>query len=223
MLLAGQSASFSSGGRAHISHGQFSYQYGPVGQDAGRAQRSGSLQLPAAALLTCLALPAAFEVYVGSESLDTPCEEPLAQWLLADGAASLALLALSSLLLCRLCATEGEQELQLAETRTHEVAGGVAVAQYQERHKQLSAFEQRLLGLLPYAAALPALLLLAGWVLRLSATYCDQSLFNTSLAVILYKPLAGVALCCCWPCCLGLFGMTLGLAPSVASRPMAES
>mmetsp|Transcript_80744 Transcript_80744/g.250631 ORF Transcript_80744/g.250631 Transcript_80744/m.250631 type:complete len:195 (-) Transcript_80744:86-670(-) len=193
MLLSTQSASFRSGGHVRISQGQFSYQYGALGQDE-TPQRPPSLQLPLLVLLACLALPGACEIYVGSGSLDLPCEEPLAQWLLADGAASLALLALASLLCCRLFGAPGDQELQRTEVQ-EEMGGGTAVAHYQECTKRLTACEQRLLGLLPYAAALPAMLLLVGWV-------------------------QGISLCCCWPCCLGIFGAAL--APGTPRRASPE-
>mmetsp|Transcript_29050 Transcript_29050/g.72962 ORF Transcript_29050/g.72962 Transcript_29050/m.72962 type:complete len:225 (-) Transcript_29050:303-977(-) len=197
------------GGGIHVSQGRFHYQSGPGVNMAQGAQPFGfAVAGVFVVVVICLALPAGLEILVGYRSLESPCDQPLAQWLLVDGGVALFLMLLSAILYGRLCgggATNAEKGLQLAEQRAG--PNFMAVAQYEESHRQMMCFEQFLVAILQFAAVIPPVLYIVGAWWRNSAYGCDRTLLSAVFAVIFYKPVSAFALCCCWPCCLGCMGM----------------
>jgi len=204
------------GGGGQMTAGRFMYHSGPGGappNPAAMQQAASMMQIAMASGVLILALPAVIEFFIGYMYLGVSCDQPLAYWLLMDGGLALGVMVLILLLYCRAFSAGDNQYQQTMEMRGP--LGGVAVAQYEERNKQMNPCEACLFVIVQFSAIIPLVSFVVGCVMRNGAEFCDRDLMTAAFLVIVYKPLAGIGLCCCWPCCIGCLGLAAAPGPAM--------
>eukprot|EP00930_Biecheleria_cincta_P060264 TRINITY_DN45945_c0_g1_i1.p1 TRINITY_DN45945_c0_g1~~TRINITY_DN45945_c0_g1_i1.p1 ORF type:complete len:220 (+),score=26.03 TRINITY_DN45945_c0_g1_i1:146-805(+) len=197
-------------GRIQVQRSAFSYQHSNVpGQELQTQLIAQRASCTLCVLLATICLVNIYQIYVGLQRLNERCDEPLARWLVGDGASELFVMLLGVLAYFQMCGFQGEDQIQAQQVQDSEHGRGLL--QYSAHRGTVSPVVSRALGFLPCAVLLAVASFLLGCILHAWVESCDLTLQQATSITLSLKPFLGLMLLCCGPCCAGA---AIGAAPT---------